>query len=71
MTKRKQYMVGDEIFDVLCDASELSYQLCRKRIDKTNQTVLKLEKFDDLSWGIYDKEIKQWVFISTVEVMNI
>jgi len=63
----KKYVVNGQVFDVLCDAQELSYQLARNFYVKLISNSKRLEKFDDLSWGVYDRSSKQWLFISKVE----
>lgn len=70
---RKKYLVNGKEFDVLCDASELSYQLSRQFRETLTGTLTettRLIKVDDLSWGIYNPTNREWLFVSKVTVIN-
>lgn len=68
----KRFSVQGEEFDVGCDASEHSYQLCRRIYVNHNDVDgldLHLRKFGDKSWGVYDRKNRQWYFTAKVEVI--
>lgn len=65
-----KYSVGDKTFRFLCDASEWSWQLCRKFIsqleDESNYIV---REIDDMSYGVVEKGTYQIVHREKVRLL--
>lgn len=67
----RKFTVSGEGFRMRCDACERSFQLCRVWIDKLNLPKgfdgrYRVVKVNDLSYGVWDKEIKEEVYRAEV-----
>lgn len=64
-----KYQIGDEYFRFRCDASEWSFQLSRRHANTIGRDNLRILKWDDMSYGVYDPNEK--VFIKVYEVIEL
>lgn len=65
-----KYSVKDKYFRFICDASEWSFQLCRRFADSSQNTEdYTISQIDDWSYGVLEKTSKDVVYDAKVKLL--